>query len=181
MEAAGLMDDFPCVVIRGICDYADSYKRRQWQRYAAATAAAYAKESLMAIPSGDVAKEAEISTIIADMSIMVSETRSKVNEIMTAIRNERSMQLLDRLSPVNFWGKQQDVHILAQKGTGTWIFDDPAFKSWLDGRNGVLWYRGIPGAGKTVLTSIIINHLKESFEHQSVGVAWIYFNYREKD
>jgi nucleoside phosphorylase len=50
MEAAGLMDDFPCLVIRGICDYADSHKNKQWQGYAAATAAAYAKELLYMIP-----------------------------------------------------------------------------------------------------------------------------------
>ena len=43
MEAAGLMNNFPCAVIRGICDYADSHKNKQWQPYAAATAAAYAK------------------------------------------------------------------------------------------------------------------------------------------
>jgi hypothetical protein len=46
MEAAGLMDTFPCVVIRGVCDYADSHKNKRWQRYAAATAACYAKELL---------------------------------------------------------------------------------------------------------------------------------------
>ena len=43
MEAAGLMNNFPCVVIRGICDYVDSHKNKRWQPYAAATAAAYAK------------------------------------------------------------------------------------------------------------------------------------------
>ena len=46
MEAAGLMNNFPCVVIRGISDYADSHKNDQWQPYAAATAAACAKELL---------------------------------------------------------------------------------------------------------------------------------------
>jgi nucleoside phosphorylase len=50
MEAAGLMNNFPCVVIRGICDYADSHKNKRWQEYAAATAAAYAKELLSIIP-----------------------------------------------------------------------------------------------------------------------------------
>lgn len=49
MEAAGLMDDFPCLVIRGICDYADTHKNKRWQPYAAATAAAYAKELLKVI------------------------------------------------------------------------------------------------------------------------------------
>jgi hypothetical protein len=49
MEAAGLMDNFPCLVIRGICDYADSHKTKRWQKYAAATAAGYAKELLFLI------------------------------------------------------------------------------------------------------------------------------------
>ncbi|KAF5563248.1 hypothetical protein FNAPI_2749 [Fusarium napiforme] len=43
MEAAGVMNILPCLVIRGICDYADAYKNKTWQNYAAATAAAYAK------------------------------------------------------------------------------------------------------------------------------------------
>jgi len=56
MEAAGLMDTFPCLVIRGICDYADSHKNKRWQPYAAATAAACAKELLATIPGEVVAK-----------------------------------------------------------------------------------------------------------------------------
>ncbi|KAH8695153.1 nucleoside phosphorylase domain-containing protein, partial [Talaromyces proteolyticus] len=49
-EAAGLMDDFPCLVIRGIADYTDSHKNSKWQCYAALAAAAYAKELLSVIP-----------------------------------------------------------------------------------------------------------------------------------
>jgi nucleoside phosphorylase len=56
MEAAGLMNTFPCMVIRGICGYADSHKNNHWQRYAAATAAAYAKEFLGVIPSSQLYK-----------------------------------------------------------------------------------------------------------------------------
>jgi nucleoside phosphorylase len=54
MEAAGLMNSFPCLVIRGICDYADSHKNKRWQAYAAATAAACAKEVLSVIPAAEV-------------------------------------------------------------------------------------------------------------------------------
>lgn len=54
MEAAGLMDNFRCLVIRGICDYADSHKNKDWQGYAAATAAAYAKEFLGVIPANRI-------------------------------------------------------------------------------------------------------------------------------
>jgi nucleoside phosphorylase len=50
MEAAGLMDIISCLVIRGICGYADTHKSKDWQRYAAATAAAYARELLEELP-----------------------------------------------------------------------------------------------------------------------------------
>ncbi|KAL2822250.1 nucleoside phosphorylase domain-containing protein [Aspergillus cavernicola] len=53
VEAAGLMNQFPCLVIRGICDYADSHKNKERQCYAAATAAAYAKELLGTIQNSD--------------------------------------------------------------------------------------------------------------------------------
>lgn len=50
MEAAGLMNNYQCLVIRGICDYSDSHKNKEWQGYAAAVAAAYAKEVLSVTP-----------------------------------------------------------------------------------------------------------------------------------
>ena len=56
MEVAGLMNNFPCLVVRGICDYADSHKNKKWQPYAAVTAAARAKELLLVIPPVDVTK-----------------------------------------------------------------------------------------------------------------------------
>ncbi|GIJ87104.1 hypothetical protein Asppvi_006007 [Aspergillus pseudoviridinutans] len=54
MEAAGLMSEFPGIIIRGISDYADSHKNDIWQPYAAATAAACAKELLSYIYPGDL-------------------------------------------------------------------------------------------------------------------------------
>ena len=53
-EAAGLMNDFPCLVVRGICDYSDTHKNDRWQRYAAATAAAYTKELLQITDAADI-------------------------------------------------------------------------------------------------------------------------------
>lgn len=51
MEASGLMNTFPCLVIRGICDYADSHKNKKWHSYAAQTAAMYAKRVLSIVPA----------------------------------------------------------------------------------------------------------------------------------
>lgn len=57
MEAAGLSDNFPCIVIRGICDYADSHKNKAWQEHAAAVAAAFAKEMLGYVTASEVEGE----------------------------------------------------------------------------------------------------------------------------
>ena len=46
MEGIGVWDQFPCVVIKGVCDYADSHKNKKWQAHAAATAAACMKAFL---------------------------------------------------------------------------------------------------------------------------------------
>ncbi|KAI9042112.1 uncharacterized protein KD926_006031, partial [Aspergillus affinis] len=50
MEAAGLMDELPTLVIRGICDYCDSHKQKEWQGYAALTAAAFARLLMSVVP-----------------------------------------------------------------------------------------------------------------------------------
>ena len=73
MEAAGLMDNFPCLVIRGVCDYADTHKDKRWQEYAAATAAAYAKELLGIIPTSQVGNTPTATmTLKAGESILIS-------------------------------------------------------------------------------------------------------------
>jgi nucleoside phosphorylase len=54
MEAAGLMENSPCLVIRGICDYSDSHKNDIWHKYAALTAASYARELLLVLKSRNV-------------------------------------------------------------------------------------------------------------------------------
>jgi nucleoside phosphorylase len=58
MEAAGLMNHFPCLVIRGICDYSDS------QGYAAMAAAAYTKALLYRIPPNKIEAEKKIRELL---------------------------------------------------------------------------------------------------------------------
>ncbi|KAL5093224.1 hypothetical protein Trisim1_011029 [Trichoderma cf. simile WF8] len=53
-EVAGLIDTFPCLLIKGICDYADSHKNKIWQPYAAIASAAYAKDLLRVIHPKEV-------------------------------------------------------------------------------------------------------------------------------
>ena len=60
MEAAGLMNTLPVAIIRGISDYADSYKNNKWQPYTVATPAAYAKGLLKVIRPGSLGSQSNL-------------------------------------------------------------------------------------------------------------------------
>lgn len=64
MEAAGLMNNFPCLVIRGICDYSDRHWFEAWRGYAAMTAAAYAKDLIKEIFLSHLQAEKSISQLL---------------------------------------------------------------------------------------------------------------------
>jgi nucleoside phosphorylase len=69
MEAAGLMNNYPCLVIRGICDYADTHKNKEWQGYASAVAAAYAKELLLCTPVSGIDHTRSAADTVSGMFI----------------------------------------------------------------------------------------------------------------
>ncbi|KAL4876621.1 nucleoside phosphorylase domain-containing protein [Aspergillus karnatakaensis] len=64
MEAAGMVSEFPCLVIRGICDYADSHKHKAWQGYAALVAASFTKELLLRVSAEGVAQQELIVKVL---------------------------------------------------------------------------------------------------------------------
>jgi nucleoside phosphorylase len=76
MEAAGLMNHFPCLVVRGICDYSDSHKNKEWQGYAAMAAAAYTKDLLYRIAPNRVEAEKKITDILSGQSKGLKESSS---------------------------------------------------------------------------------------------------------
>lgn len=80
MEAAGLMNHFPCLIIRGICNYADSHNNNVWQPYAAATAAAFAKVLLYTLEGTAVANES--SSIGETLDKSTSASRSPVDSAL---------------------------------------------------------------------------------------------------
>lgn len=105
MEAAVLMDHFPCVVIRGICDYSGIHNNDIWRGYAAATAAAYARELLDVIPAAELARDAEPARYESER-LATLEWLSRVPYEM----HHRSIQRLD--------------------DTCRWIFQKQEFLSW---------------------------------------------------
>ncbi|KAF4421781.1 hypothetical protein FACUT_10868 [Fusarium acutatum] len=177
-EAAGLMNHFPCLVIRGICDYADSYKNDEWQGYAA-MAAAYAKDLLCQIHPNRAEAEAKISGYFPNE---VSATTRKVNTIIHHQQNQENKDILQWLTPANYSLLQSDNIGRRQPGTGQWFINSSEFCHWRDSPAQTLFCPGIPGAGKTILTSIVIDSLEALFsKDKTVGIAYVYCNFQRQN
>lgn len=87
--------------------------------------------------------------------------------------------LMEWISSTDFPAQQYDIIARREKGTGQWFLDAPEFTDWLHGPNKTLFCPGIPGAGKTMITAIAINHLVNHMVWSSdVGVAFVYCNYK---
>ncbi|KAH0556306.1 hypothetical protein GP486_005768 [Trichoglossum hirsutum] len=181
MEAAGLMNHFPCLVIRGICDYADSHKNKEWQGYAAMSAAAYAKDLLSRIAPNRVEAERKISDILSSVEKDVNEIRSDVQDAKNAVKGlgfEQRCEKIERwLSPPDPSTNHNRALQQRQEGTGLWFLHSDAFAKWQIQRNSFLWLYGIPGCGKTILSSTIIEHLEKALPHQPF--LYFYFDFND--
>ncbi|KAJ7484413.1 ankyrin repeat-containing domain protein [Mycena latifolia] len=113
----------------------------------------------------------DIFTLVGDVA------RNQERYYDSAHRDE----IIQWYSPLNFFRRQADILSARQPGTGGWFLEDDIFKEWESGTCKTLWCRGIPGAGKTVLASIVIEHLRANLESESTGVAVIYLNHKENE
>lgn len=74
---------------------------------------------------------------------------------------------------------QNEVSSRRQRGTGQWLLESKEFLNWRSGANGVLWCSGMPGAGKTILVSTVIDHLRASLD-LDMGLGFIYCDYKRQ-
>lgn len=93
------------------------------------------------------------------------------------------LEILQWLTKVTYHGQQQSDSISRrQPGTGQWLLDTAEFKTWAGGDKQTLFCPGIPGSGKTILTSIVIDKLTTDFkDDNSIGIAYLYCNFRRTD
>ncbi|KAI9766614.1 MAG: hypothetical protein M1840_006425 [Geoglossum simile] len=181
MEAAGLTTQFPCLVIRGICDYSDTHKNKEWQGYAAMAAAAYAKDLICQIPPRKVEAESRISDPLSDVLDTVSRTRENIETLRSKLDRNENLEILNWLTPIDYSPQQSDFIKRRQEGTGTWLLHTDEFNIWLNQENKTLYCSGIPGAGKTILTSVVIDHLCSKYRTDfSVGIAYLYCSFQQQ-
>lgn len=89
--------------------------------------------------------------------------------------------ILDWLTPIDYAAQQADFISQRQPDTGIWFLDSLEYRSWVDTKNQTLFCLGILGAGKTILSSIVVDDLFARFQDDiGVGIAYIYCKFRRQ-
>ena len=95
-------------------------------------------------------------------------------------RATEDQEFLQQLSKLDFTAKQKDSYSKRHADTGQWLLESPEFQTWRQsevGQPSVLWCPGNPGVGKTIITSIAVNHIIEATSGRKDAVAYIYCDY----
>ncbi|KAL6229323.1 hypothetical protein BDW75DRAFT_103962 [Aspergillus navahoensis] len=141
MEAAGVMNEIPVGNIRGVCDYGDERKNKEWQPYAAVMAAAFAKAVLSEIIPKSDTQSLGVKTDFTD------EDKACLRDLLVA-DPETELRRIEATKG----GLLDDSF--------RWVLGNAEFQKWRNGhQNELLWIKGDPGKGKTMLMIGIINEL----------------------
>lgn len=149
MEGAGVWDELPCIIVKGVCNYADSHNNRPWQNFAAATAAAVAKSLVERYTKTDK------PTII--------QVKQQIEEMMKVKENRDCLKDLHQTDPRDDKTRIQRTKGNLLKDSYRWILSHEDFKRWCDNpQYRLLWIKGDPGKGKTMLLCGIIDEIEKS-------------------
>jgi Cdc6-like AAA superfamily ATPase len=89
--------------------------------------------------------------------------------------------ILNWLTQIDYAPQQNDFIGRRKEGTGEWLLKSNEFQKWVDQTKQTLFCPGIPGAGKTIMTSIVVEHLWTKFQRDtSVGIAYLYCNFQQQ-
>lgn len=122
--------------------------------------------------------------------LLVHESQGYLAENLDHLNNrqddrettEQGKAILEWLSPIDYAPQQNDFIQRRHAGTGQWLMDSVNYQQWLESDQQILFCPGIPGAGKTILTSIVVEDLHTRFGNEKdVGIAYIYCNFKRKD
>ncbi|KAH0353297.1 purine and uridine phosphorylase, partial [Aureobasidium melanogenum] len=196
MEAAGLMNHFPCLVIRGICDYSDSHKNKEWQGYAAMTAAAYAKDLLRRMIPSRVEHEERLGKVLSEIEEGVArlceETKSSTDVLKEhahstkqhleneALRYQsEEHRKCHQVFKTSTYEHFKNINPDRVKETCQWALIHPQYQRWNESdTNNLLWISADPGCGKSVLSKSLVD---EKLMSDTAGSTICYFFFKDND
>lgn len=104
--------------------------------------------------------------------------KDDTNFIRHGIDRTQYRELMVWILPTNFPVQQSDIFNRRQPGIGQWFFNASEVVQWFEQLNGTFFCPGIPGAGKTIIAAIAVDHLLETVQSSFIGVAYVYCNYK---
>jgi DNA replication protein DnaC len=118
----------------------------------------------------------EYTTELNRFSQITLATKDGVDRLYVRQDNQERRQehqaIIDCLTPIDYAPQQSDFISRRQEGTGQWLLDSNEFQEWLNQSKQTLLCTGIPGAGKTVITSVVVDYLNENFQNDAnIGIA----------
>ncbi|KAH7381270.1 ankyrin repeat domain-containing protein [Phaeosphaeria sp. MPI-PUGE-AT-0046c] len=93
----------------------------------------------------------------------------------------KHLLIMDWLSSADFPAQQLDHIQRRQEETGFWFLNAPEFTDWIKGSQQTLFCPGIPGAGKTMMAAIAVDHLQKAVQTPDIGVAYLYCSYKRQE
>lgn len=117
--------------------------------------------------------------------LIVLNSRLVQDDILKSVQfqgDQDCQTILDWITPIDYTPQQNDFIARQEEGTGQWLLDSAEFQIWLETDKQTLLCQGIPGAGKTILTSIVVKELIARFyDNKSIGIAYLYCDFRHQD
>lgn len=105
----------------------------------------------------------------------------EVEEHVDKLRQGNHQQkVLDWLGQEGWRHPQDDHFAKCDSGTGRWLLDSPQFNEWITETEKTLLCQGLPGAGKTVMASLVIDHLRRTAPEKTV-VVYAYCDAGKRD
>jgi Cdc6-like AAA superfamily ATPase len=116
---------------------------------------------------------------------MTRNILASVKESVDRMQLQQLSQYRDKwlesiLMPMDFTPQQNIFFNAHQPGSGAWFLNSDEFRDWSLSNNKVLFCPGIPGAGKTILVSIVIDKLRSTHKPDAAGLAFVYCDFRRQ-
>ncbi|KAL8667716.1 MAG: hypothetical protein Q9202_000571 [Teloschistes flavicans] len=125
----------------------------------------------------------DISTNVQEIRVSTDDTNARIarleRESMRKTQREKRRALIEWLSPLQYRKRQSDIFNDAIP-LGQKFLESEEFKAWSLGRPWILYGYGLPGSGKTILTSLVVDHLEKRFAAEKIPVICVYLNYKEQ-
>lgn len=103
-----------------------------------------------------------------------------MRDVSSIQRTHEDESILRWLTALDYATEQSNNLERREQGTGQWLLDSVVFQKWLSDHGQTLFLPGEPGVGKTILSSVIIDHLDQAFPRScNVGIAYLYLNHNQ--